>query len=154
MTCIAWDGKVLAADRGLMIGDSIRSYKKLHVVNGHRGRFLLGLCGGTGFTDRVLEYFNSQTETSFPKVQDYMPTFDLGHTCGLVINEKRECRFLYCDGQFSEPTLDKWGADGSGCVFLAGALAAGASAEQAIQLAIQHTTCAFLGVDTLSFEEF
>lgn len=154
MTSIAWDGKTLAADRGLIVGESVRSYKKVHQVNGHRGRFMLGLCGSTGFTDRVLEYFNSPVDLNFPNIRDYSRESDLGHTCGLVINEAGECRFLYCDGQFSEPMRDTWGVDGSGCVFLAGALAAGASAEQAIQLAIEHTTCAFLGVDTLSFEAF
>lgn len=154
MTCIAWDGKTLAADRGLMVAESVRSYKKVHHVNGHRGRFLIGLCGATAFTDRVLEYFNSQTEVEFPRFQDYVSGSDLSSTCGLVINEAGECRFIYCDGQFSEPMGDNWGADGSGCVFLAGALAAGVSAQRAIELAIEHTTCAFLGVDTISFEDF
>lgn len=154
MTCIAWDGKVLAADRGVQRGSCVTSYKKVHHVNGHRGRFLIGLCGSTAFTDRVLEYFNSASPINFPDCKKYDTEMDAANTCGLAINEAGECRFIYCDGQLSEPMGDNWGADGSGCVFLAGALAAGVSAEQAIQLAIQHTTCAFLGVDTISFEGF
>ncbi|WPJ68553.1 hypothetical protein OMDBNIEC_00067 [Salmonella phage STP-SP5] len=154
MTCIAWDGKVLAADRGVQRGDCVTTYKKVYHVNGHRGRFLIGLCGYTAFTDRVRKYFSSPVETEFPVYTEYSKNSDLVETCGLAIDEKGNCHFIYCDGQLSEPTGDPWGAEGSGCVFLAGALAAGATAEQAIQLAIQHTTCAFLGVDTISFEEF
>lgn len=154
MTCIAWDGEVLAADRGVQRGSCVISYKKVHFVNGHRGRFLVGLCGAIAFTDRVIEYFNSKTEIVFPDIKKYDADSDIASTCGLAVDEAGQCFFIYCDGAFSEPMLDKWGADGSGCVFLAGALAAGANAQQAIELAIQHTTCAFLGVDTISFKEF
>lgn len=154
MTCIAWDGKRLAGDRGVMRGESAHSYKKVHHVVGHRGRLLIGLCGVTAFTDQVLRYFQMPVAEPFPDVKKYDSSMDAANTCGLVINEKGECRYIYCDGEFSEPLADSWGADGSGCVFLAGALAAGATAEQAIELAIRHTNCAFIGVDTISFEEF
>lgn len=154
MTTIAFDGKVLAADRGVTRGEAVTAYKKVHSVNGHRGRFLLGLCGLTAFTDQVLRYFNSPEPVKFPDIKLYSKDDDYGQTCGLAVTPEGTCHFIYNDGTLSEPMLDGWGSDGSGCVFAAGALAAGASAREAIELAIKHTTCAFLGVDTISFEGF
>ncbi|UPT52955.1 ATP-dependent protease [Hafnia phage yong3] len=151
MTCLAFDGKVLAADRGVMRSHAVTEYRKIHVVDGHRGKFIMGFCGFTALTDAALTYFNSPIKVDFPDCKKYET--DLTDTIGLAIDKDGVCRFIYGDGAFSEPLRDPWAADGSGCVFLTGALAAGASAEQAIQLAIQHTTCAYLGVDTLSVEE-
>lgn len=149
MTTIAWDGTTLAADACSWSGSARRRVRKVFKVRAKDGRvFLVAFAGEAAFAMAVLAWMRG--EGVRPNCHDFMPVEDCGQQCALVIDEKRRVWQL-------SPTLvyirhyERIYAFGGGHEFAWGALEAGATAREAVQIAIKRSDLAGLGVDTVRF---
>jgi hypothetical protein len=149
MTTIAWDGTTLAADACSWSGSARRRVRKVFKVRAPDGRhFLVAFSGEAAFAVAVLAWMRGQG--SRPNCRDFMDPANFGQQCALVIDEKRRVWQL-------SPTLvyirhyERIYAFGGGHEFAWGALEAGATAREAVQIAIKRSDLAGLGVDTVRF---
>lgn len=137
MTVIAWDGKILAADR-MISGDVIgREGTKLHRVGDDT---VLAWTGQTDFAlDLIDWYVSGQDKATWPAYQE---TDDWVQ---LVIVSPSGCRFL-CQRPHPLPVIGKmaWGSGGNIAI---GAMAAGKNAIEAVKIANIHCISCGFGVD-------
>ena len=136
MSVIAWDGKTIAADRQMISGDKRATCCKLvrlpsGVIVGWTGTAECGLV--------LLDWFNGKRE--WPKFQE-----DKERWTRLVVVDDKGVGF-YEQEPVRIPVLDKFMAWGSGCDFAMGALAMGATAERAVEIANLFCTTCGMGVD-------
>lgn len=154
MTCIAYRNGVLAAGNASTTLGIYRPSKKVDSFYSVRlgMKVMLALTGYVVFLERAKEALREGTE--WPDITRYDRDADLTHQIGIVVTEHKTVHHLYADGGLG-PALpfDGWLCDGSGYSFLAGALAAGAGAVQAVELANEHTDNDALGVSFLTWSE-
>jgi hypothetical protein len=141
MTCIAWDGKTLAADRQTTAGGLKGIGHK--IVPLPSGEYLAHF----GCTDRALEltewYSSGADPENFPPTPD-----DDGEKAGLiVVSPCGTVKFFYGDKPFALPVYEKFYAWGCGNELAIGAMAAGADAYKAVQIASEHNCYCGGGVD-------
>lgn len=127
MTTIAWDGEVLAADSQITSGEMrVGHYRKI----GKRGRVLFGASGEQGLAQRFIAWCAGGFNGDPPEM-----TKGGSSASGLVILGDRILTF-------SDTGIDTvhgpYYAQGSGSPFAYGALAAGATAGDAVRAAIKH----------------
>lgn len=125
MTTIAWDGKTLAADsmvtgNGMRIGRITKAYRV--------GRLLVGLAGTVGLAQAFLHWLAEGAKGDPPSMK--------------AEDGDAEVMVVLPDGRIA--TFDKYGRDqmastqyaiGSGGRFALGAMAAGADARRAVEIA-------------------
>lgn len=149
MTTIAWDGTTLAGDCCSWSGPARRRVRKVYKVRAPDGRrFLVGFAGDGMFARAVLAWM--RFEEPKPAATDYVRTDDLNQQCALVIDEQRrvwQLGYALHYGQMFERIY----AFGGGHEFAWGALEAGATAVQAVRIAIKRSDYAGLGVDSVRF---
>lgn len=149
MTTIAWDGTTLAADRCSWSGGTRRQFKKVYKVKAPDGRkFLVAFAGNGSFALAVLGWMRGERDRPTPL--DFIPTTELNTQLALVIDEKRRVWQLGCELTYTQAKERIYGF-GGGQDFAWGALEAGATAAQAIRIAIKRSDYAGLGVDTVKF---
>jgi hypothetical protein len=146
MTCIAWDSKILAADRGSWSGGFHQCAKKVHRVTAPDGRkFLVGLLGNAAFAADVLRWMQGGPPPGacldVDKEQD----------CAIVIDEQRRVWRLSA----GRLTYREYGrgvhSGGAGQEIAMGALMAGADARKAVRITMQVSDYAARGVDSVRF---
>lgn len=149
MTTIAWDGKSLAADRCSWSGGARRALRKVFKVTAPDGRrFLVGFAGDGSFAMAILAWMRGERERPTPL--DFITSDKLENQCALVIDE--QLRIWQLGGSlFYSRMQERIYAYGGGQDFAWGALEAGATARQAVQIAIKRSDYAGLGVDTVKF---
>jgi len=149
MTTIAWDGKTLAADSCSWSGGCRRRVRKVFKVKSGDGReFLVAFAGDGSFALAILEWMRGNKER--PNPLEFMSVEDTQNQCALVIDEKLRvwqlsANLVYCRMR------ERIYAFGAGQEFAWGALEAGATATQAIRIAMKRSDHAGLGVDSVSF---
>lgn len=149
MTTIAFDGTTLAADACSWSGGCRRKVRKVFKLKAPDGRqFLVAMAGTEVFCLSVLGWMRGKRDRPDPR--EFMEAADLNQQLALVIDEKHRCWLLW-NRLFYTPTPEKIFAFGAGQDFAWGALEAGASAEQAIRIAIKRSDYAGLGVDKVRF---
>ena len=111
-------------------------------------RFLVGFAGSGTYALAILGWMRG--ETARPEPLAFLKADDLEKQCALVIDERRRVWQLGNDLQYSR-MLERFYAYGGGQDFAWGALEAGASAVQAVRIAIKRSDYAGLGVDTVTF---
>lgn len=149
MTTIAWDGKELAADSCSWSGGARRRVRKVFKVKAQDGsRFLVAFAGNGSFAQAVLAWMRG--ERARPTPTDYMPPTDLPNQCALVIDEQRRVWQLGNELFYSR-MREGFYAFGAGQDFAWGALEAGATARQAIRIAMKRSDWAGLGIDAVGF---
>jgi len=140
MTTVAWDGKLLAGDRLCCFGGTPVVTTKVFALNG----VLIGTAGLK--VDGIL--FREWVEKGRPA--DKKPVVGDNFT-GLLVEASGE--LIYYDGPklvpVPMPAGQRWSL-GSGCDFALGAMAAGASAIQAVEIACVLDVNTGLGVDYVS----
>lgn len=154
MTIIAWDGKALAGDRATWCGSHAQRTVKVFRLDLHRLPFtrhpiLIGFAGSASFAAEVLAWLRGEKgEAPTPP-----PSMD-EKACALVIDRRRRAWRLPARSLTApEVLLDRrlaYGAEPAMGVAI-GAMTFGATAKQAVQLAIARTDCAALGVDVVTF---
>lgn len=143
MTIVAWDGKTLAADRMTSYGNTPvrRDLPKVFRVRrpGDGRVFLYGACGSSADTYAYWQWLLGKCA---------QPTFkDLGI---LMVDDTRQV--WVCDERLMwEPhCAQTWGI-GSGVDYALGAMAAGASAREAVLIASRLCNTCGMGVDVVRF---
>ncbi len=149
MTTIAFDGTWLAADSCSWSGGARRRVRKVFKVRAADGRrFLVAFAGNGDFAISVLRWMEGRHARPDPLA--FMPVAELELQCALVIDEKRRVWQLGNTLVYSL-MREKVYAFGGGQDFAWGALEAGASARQAIRIAMKRSNYAGLGVDAVRF---
>ena len=145
MTTIAWDGYVLAADsleeRGNYI--SSRSIKKIREKNG----VFYAITGTHSIFDALIEWHQNDA------VPDKMPKISDDNSSILIAIGGGECYAFYTDLPYPDRIYPPM-AFGSGWQFAIGAMKNGATAEEAVRIAIDcdtHTDSGIHSVATLKF---
>lgn len=148
MTTIAWDGTTLAADRCSWSGSARRRVRKVFKITAADGeRYLVAFAGNGSFALAVLAWMRGGPR---PHPLDFHKPDDLANQCALVIDEQRRVWQLGNELFYSRMHESIY-AYGGGQEFAWGALEAGATAEQAIRIAIKRSDFAGLGVDAVRF---
>lgn len=138
MTTIAFDGRTLAADKQTTTGGTPTPTTKVFSAMSPRGERWLYACAGN--TAECQEF------TRRVKAGQEMRTFtDLGI---LAIGPRGEVWICSQDLVWCRQMVKQW-AIGSGADFALGAMAAGASAVKAVQIASRLNVNTGLGVDAL-----
>lgn len=130
MTTIAWDGRSLAADRKISWGGgAMGETRKVHRRDSDGA--LIGVCGGTGVAQALADWFLTGEVGVKP---DLSPTDD-DAASGLIIRPDGALWHIYKHGlvPVSAPFL----AFGSGADYALGAMAQGATAREAVAVAIR-----------------
>ncbi len=139
MTVIAWDSKILAADKMALCGDTKKTVTKLFKLStgqaaGFTGDLDLGLL--------MLDWFQREgTVESFPKPRDEKEAW------GVLIVAGRDGCFFYERYGMGIPVEDKFMAWGVGRECALGAMAMGANAVMAVQIASEWVSGCGRGCD-------
>jgi hypothetical protein len=142
MTCIAWDGKTLAADKLCCFGVTKGTVTKIQRF----GNYLCGVTGNLSLGMEMLEWFKAD---ALPK--DYpSANRDPDKGSGLVVVKPDRTVWKY------ESTPYPFKIEGAFCAFGSGdesamiAMECGCDARRAVEVAIKYNTTCGNGVDTLT----
>lgn len=140
MTIIAWDGKILAADKRLCFGSLSRTCTKIYRYSG----CLIGTSGDSSTGSEMEQWFREGCHPSkFPSAQRNENTF----APLLVINSDGIWR--YDTSPYSIKIEDKHYAIGSGAPYAITAMLLGKSAYEAVEIACLFDTSCGNGIDVL-----
>lgn len=139
MTVIAWDGKTLAADRQMTWSDMRSTVCKLRKLPTGE---ILGVTWDACRSVAVLKWFEDGADPEkWPKVQteeDY----------ARLIVARPGGKLAYFDYlPIEQPILDPFMAFGAGRDFAMGAMAMGADAQKAVEIACRFSVGCGLGID-------
>ncbi len=144
MSVIVWDGKTLAADRMAVNGNLKRTCKKIY----RHGDLLIGGAGTyssiQALTAWVVEH-KADIE-KFPKIGDDADVV-------LWVVNRNGTMAKYESGPWPMFYEEETWADGSGRDFAYGALAMGADAVKAVEVASTYDAFCGRGCDALSFDD-
>lgn len=145
MTCIAWDGTTLAADKLACYGSCRNTTTKIHRV----GELLVGGSGETAFIGAMLEWIRMGREhDKFPASQrdkdDWQP---------VLVIEADGSALCYERTPFPIRHEQQHVAIGSGRDHARAAMHLGFSAAEAVAVAIALDPGCGNGIDTLSLKE-
>jgi len=144
MSTVAWDGKILAADKRATIGSLHRTTMKIHRV----GSSLVGYVGAGAQSREVLAWAcGGFKKSAFPESQrdvEKSTTLLVIRPGGMIhVYEHTPHAVIYEDKQF---------AIGSGRDFALAAMRLGKSAREAVLLAAEFDPGTGNGVDTLTLQ--
>lgn len=139
MSVIAWDGRYFVADRMASSGELKGRATKLHKSADDKHCF--GFVGALDSGLMLKQWWERGAR------QDEWPAFQsTDNWCRLIVLDVFKRRvFTYERHPVAIPCEDKFDAWGSGCELAIGAMAAGASALRAVQIASQHCNTCGLG---------
>lgn len=143
MTVIAWDGKSIAADKMSARGDLISTVTKM--VEGRDGYFV-ATCGSTIKGLILIDWFNDGAK------KEDLPDFQKTDDWVWLIAAKKGELLIYCQEHKPMTIEDQFCAWGSGCEFAIGAMSAGATAYQAVEIASKHCGTCGQGVDVFRLD--
>lgn len=140
MTCIAWDGKTLAADKRATQAGLARKVTK---IQAHKeGRELLAVTGNWGVAAEIRAwYVDGAHPDRFPE--------SAREDCASLVVVSGTGILQYNAGPYPIPLEDSFTAFGSGRDFAIAAMALGLCAVEAVELACRFETGCGDGVDRL-----
>lgn len=142
MSVVVWDGKTLAADKQASNGNLRRRGKKIW----RHGDILIA---GTGTLTDIEEMrdwiLGGMDKEKFPANDK--------RDCTLVVVNRSGTLLRFEDSPFPLCYEEDVFAEGSGRDFAYGAMAMGADAAQAVEIASRYDISCGCGVDTLTFED-
>ena len=144
MTCIAWDGRTLAADKRACLGGLVNTMTKIHRI----GDLLVGGSGETSFIWTMIEWVRAgRNVADFPKSQgdkdDWQPMLVIESGGQILLYERTPYPCRYEQSVF---------AIGSGRDFARAAMHLGKSAREAVEVACALDAGCGNGIDTLVLE--
>jgi len=141
MTTIAWDGKILAADRLGQIGDwKFDDGPKIHRLSGGRHFAAAGQCA---IGERVRQWADTGRDKPVLKEGDAFS--------GILVTSDGDAYLL--EYALLPMRIQPLFAIGRGAQFALGAMAAGADAVQAIEIANRLCVHSGFGVNWVRFED-
>lgn len=151
MSTIAFDGVVLAADNGGWAGGLVgRSLKLVPLTMKDGSKWIFGTFGSAAFSEIALEFMAGHGPA--PLGTDFDEDLLPGAIWALAVNADGECFRVQANFRFDK-VLDPFASAGAGRDIAMGALAAGATAIQAINIAEQYTDYAKFGCTAMRFDE-
>jgi len=133
VTCIAWDGRWLAADGLSTCGDQIindDAVKLFRVHHPDHGPMMAGLAGMVPVFAHWLKELGKE---GFPA-----EAADMDDACGLFVDRRGGCWTVYANGLWTRLTGSY--AQGSGGLLALTVLRDGGSAVDAVRFASRHST--------------
>lgn len=144
MTCIAWDGKTLAADKRMSFGSEFATVTKIHRIDG----MLVGWAGDSAIGRAMLAWARRGfSHDDFPASQRNRD--DNGSL--IVITQNTEI-LHYGVEPYPMVIEDTTYTVGSGSPFAAAAMHLGCDAYRAVEVACALDVGCGNGIDTLEFE--
>jgi len=140
MTCIAWDGKTMAADRRINFGGMMLATPKIKRI----GQWLVGGAGEAGAVQAVMRWVEAGMYVEdYPEVDDD-PELLMVSMAGQVYVLQGSPHAV----EIASPQV----AVGTGRAYAMAAMHLGCTAEQAVEVAAMFDPECGHGVDTLSWE--
>jgi len=141
MTCIAWDGKTLAADkRGTCAGMRYTVTKIHRLPDG-----LVAFSGGGAHASELLNwFFGARDPAAYPRCEDD------GGAGALMVNESGVIFMYSADNPFPERIESAFFARGSGRDYAMAAMYLGCDARRAVEVACAFDVNCGGGIDTLT----
>ena len=144
MTVLAWDGKMLAADRLACAGMMKATVTKIARV----GNELVGICGTLSIGNELREWYLKGADP------DYFPDAALSDSeTDLIVVKADGTVWVYSASATPFQIEDSVCAFGSGAEAAWGALLCGASAQRAVEIASQINVSCGNGFDLLELHE-
>jgi len=138
MTVIAWDGAILAADKQITYGDTIKTCTKIFKV----GDDAVAFCGTNATAMRLLDWYRSGSDKKkWPEslqMGDYYCEMIVANKDGVKVYQQQPYP-TFVEGHFTA-----WGA---GREVAIGAMAMGADAVRAVEIASYHCEGCGRGID-------
>ena len=145
MSVIAWDGKTLAADRQASFGGRVTTSVKIFK---HEDK-LIGLIGPHESSCRLYNWIlNGMNPVSFPRELESDGAIPIVY---VIPRTGHAVKFEDC--AYPIVVKDEFWAAGSGGDLALGAMAMGATAEEAVEVASKYNIYCGCGVDRFSFDE-
>jgi len=145
MSCVAWDGHTLAADRQGTSGGNKTTVTKITAVQDGKMLYAVAFVGLHTAGLRMLEWFaEGAEEEEFPNITDDGDTLTsliVASKKGLVVYEQCPTPILFRD------KLQAWG---SGASVALGALAMGADSKKAVEIACKFDIYCGMGIDAIT----
>jgi hypothetical protein len=142
MTTVAWDGVMLAADRNI---GSLTNGKIFQLKNGE-------YVAGAGYYDQIVEIVRWMDAGERPARRPALPDKDAESSDIVILRPNKKLFWLTWPYLRRVPVLDRIVAVGSGSAYALGAMAAGANAKQAIEIASRYDGATGGGIDVVCFE--
>lgn len=149
MTTVAYDGKTLAADKMSTTNGRphLSVHEKIRRINYHGQAALAAGAGTIVYSHTVIEWLNrgapSDDKPDLPGPDDSFTV--------MVVTEGGV--FIYTDSLVPVPVGNIPWALGSGSEYALGAMAAGASAKRAVEIACTLDVSSGMGVDVLTLRK-
>jgi 20S proteasome alpha/beta subunit len=144
MTCIAWDGKTLAADKRQSRGTLITTTSKIFRV----GDALIGLSGESALNAQMLAWFrDGEKVDAFPAAQR-----DKEDWSAIIVVRADGTLHTYERSPYPSVIEDRRFAIGCGRDFALMAMHLGKSAREAVELTAMFDSGCGNGVDVLTLE--
>jgi len=143
MTVLAWDGKSLAADKQMTMGGTPVPVTKIFRLNTPIGPEIVGFCGEAQEALTFLEWYKSDCSTPKPVMEKGFAAY--------IVRGKELWKY---ESMLIPMRIDMpfWAA-GAGADYAIGAMAAGKSAREAVEIACLFDVNCGLGVDVLDCDE-
>lgn len=148
MTVIAYDGKIIAADKAMVCCDMMSSTTKIFSFE----RYILAYCGSEDTGRAMVDWYHKKNheKEKFPSSQS------TDNWSRLIVFDKpsiyiKELLF-YEQTPFPTKIQEQFAAFGSGRDFAIGAMAQGANAIQAVEIAIKYCVTCGMGIDAYNTE--
>ena len=142
MTCIAWDGKTLAADRAATNSGYRRTLTKIFRVPGG----IVGFAGDGSRAMALLEWFKAgRMPAEYPAFQH-----DAETAVGSIFIGNGGESLTYLHTPYPEVRLDRFDAIGSGRDYALAAMYLGHDARRAVEVACALDNGCGNGIDTLT----
>lgn len=150
MTTIAWDGKTLAVDGAVWSNDLLYRLKKVFRITTPLGeQFLFAATGDTFYCQAVANWLKNGGETpNHKEFGDEKPD----SVMGLLIGVDRVITLLSVGLKTATFPDERIFALGASSSIALGAMEAGATAKEAIEICLRRHDGAKLCVDTVSFD--
>ena len=139
MTVIAWDGLILAADKQATYGDHRKMSTKIFCVDNGS---VIAVCGAVAKGLKIVEWFKSGC-----KRDDWPDTIQESDGWAQLIVASTDGVYWYDRLPYPIPLEQPFMAWGNGDEFAMGALAMGATAIEAVEIASKYCEGCGMGVD-------
>jgi len=132
MTVVAWDGAVLAADRMMPMGSVVYSVCKIRVVS---SGIVLAATGDAVTCNLLMEWYEAGADRDqYPRPAK--PDME----ADLIVAKPDGTLWHSCGGPTFDEIKQNFAAFGMGAGVAVGAMAAGANAVRAVQIASEHAS--------------
>jgi 20S proteasome alpha/beta subunit len=139
MTTVAWRDGVLAADKKGSVGNTGYRVTKLFKAKGHA----IGFAGNQGVGLKFVDWWRAGKPGKCPLDDE---------SEALVMDLATGRCYHYEEDGHPIPVEDKFASIGTGSDFAIGAMAAGATAVEAVKIASKWDNCSGLGINSFKCE--